>query len=57
MVILYFKDWRYYRKVAVVKKAVYTHYRSRGCPDTKLSLMWERWQRKNGIRKPIIQGR
>ena len=50
-----FKDWRYYRKVENIRKAVYAHYRRRGAPETKLSGLWWRWQRSKGLRKPIIQ--
>ena len=46
------KGPEYYRRVERAKKAVYLHYRSRGCPDTKLSEMWERWRRRNGLRIP-----
>ena len=55
-------DWSwkgpaYFKKVERVKRAVYAHYIARGCPDTKLSLMWERWLRTKGLRAPILQSR
>lgn len=50
-----FNDWRYYRRVEQVRKAVYAHYRNRGVPETRLNEMWYRWQKTKGMRKPIYQ--